>query len=46
MAGSAGWKNKKKGVNRSKNVTPAKARRKYKVTNDTRINKATGEVIE
>ena len=46
MAGSAGWKNKKKKRDRSKNVTPAKARRKYKVTNDTRVNRATGEVIE
>lgn len=45
MAGSEAWKNKKKKRDRSKNVTPAKARRKYKVKNDISVNKATGEVI-
>lgn len=45
MAGSANWKGKK-GVDRSKNITPAKARRKFKVTNYVRVNRATGEVIE
>lgn len=46
MAGSENWKNKRKKVDRKKNVTPAKARRKYKVTSKARVNRETGEVIE